>query len=70
MFGTPANPSAPMRRSTVQRATCSPGYSRAKAFHIFRTPYTPRFAACTVVIRSSQTASVRERADGGRDLRA
>lgn len=54
----------------MQRATGLPGRSRFSAFHIFRTPYTPKFAAWVAMIRSSKAASASARAEGGRVLPA
>ena len=69
-FGTPDRPSARIRRSTVHRATGSPGWVRLITFHIFRAPYTPMFSSCSAARRSSMTASRAVLAEGGRTLRA
>ena len=65
-----AVPSARIRRSTVHRATGSPGWVRLITFHIFRAPYTPMFSSCSAARRSSMTASRAVLAEGGRTLRA
>jgi hypothetical protein len=65
---TPAIPSSPMSRSTVQRATVTP--SRRSCRHTLRAPYTPRLVSNTRRIWVFSSLSRIARGDGGRLLAA